>query len=110
MPDATTDGTHGKSTTKVIEDHPWAMFGVCNEFMGGRREYKKMRTKDPGCDLRVPWGKGNNNKRQKSEKQKGVGVTRVVVQHDDERIGEETKPAEIFRLGPAHDHVDEGVV
>jgi hypothetical protein len=28
MPDATTDGTHSKSTTKVIEDHPWAMFGV----------------------------------------------------------------------------------
>ena len=28
MPDATTDSTHGKSTTKVIEDHPWAMFGV----------------------------------------------------------------------------------
>jgi hypothetical protein len=27
MPDATTDGTHGKSTPKVIEDHPWAARG-----------------------------------------------------------------------------------
>ena len=60
MPDATTDGTHGKSTTKVIEDDPWAMFGVTVNLCEESKNTKKKHTKDPGCDLRVPWG---NNKR-----------------------------------------------
>ena len=67
---------------------------------------KKMRTKDPGCDLRVPWGKGSNNKRWKSEK-KGVSMTRWLYSTMTSE-SEKAKPAEIFRLGPAYDHVDEG--
>lgn len=103
MPDATTDGTHGKSTTKVIEDDPWAMFGVTVNLCEESKNTKKKHTKDPGCDLRVPWG---NNKRWKYEKKRSMDDT-VVVQYD-ERIGSagEAKPAEIFRLGPAYSHVD----
>ena len=47
MPDATTDGTHGKSTTKVIEDDPWAMFGVtvnlCEESKNTKKAYQGSR-------------------------------------------------------------------
>ena len=54
MPNATTDGTHGKSTAKVIEDYPRAihvvMVRVCH-----KNRSTRVRTRDPWYDLRVPW-------------------------------------------------------
>jgi len=56
MPNATTDGTHGKSTTKVIEDYPRAVHVVtvkaCYE---KKKRNTRVRTRDPWYDLHVPW-------------------------------------------------------
>jgi hypothetical protein len=82
MPDATTDGTHGKSTPKVIEDHPWAERGSSVNL---RKERSKCKKGAPGIPRMICV---RHEEKELSEKKGG----KVVVVRS-EWIGR--KPAEI---------------